>query len=114
MPDSTASRPAVAVPASVIEAIADAVAHRLAALVSAHGSDGPSSPWMDFEAARAYLGFSKDGLYKLTAARAIPFRKRRGGQGLLFHRDELDRWLQAAYEPTGCAGQVELWSSTNQ
>jgi excisionase family DNA binding protein len=72
------------------------------------------SPWLDFEGAREYLRFSRDQLYKLTAARAIPFRKRRGGQGLLFHRDELDRWLQAAYEPTGCAGEVELWSSTNQ
>ena len=97
MPDSTASRPAVAVPASVIEAIADAVAHRLAALVSAHGSDGPSSPWMDFEAARAYLGFSKDGLYKLTAARAIPFRTKAGGQRLRFHRGELDAWMAEAY-----------------
>ena len=49
-----------------------------------------------------------------ASAKAIPFRKKRGGQGLLFHRSELDRWVQAAYEPTGCAGEVELWSSTNQ
>ena len=51
----------------------------------------------------AYLGFSRDRLYKLTAARAIPFRKKREGQALLFHRDELDRWLEAEYESTGCA-----------
>jgi len=90
----------------------------LAELVAAHVSERlPArleSPWLDFEGAREYLSFSRDQLYKLTAARAIPFRKRRGGQGLLFHRDELDRWLQAAYEPTGCAGEVELWSSTSE
>lgn len=52
----------------------------------------------------AYLAFSRDRLYKLTAARAIPFRKKHDGQGLLFHRDELDRWVEAEYESTGCAG----------
>ncbi|HEU6443769.1 MAG TPA: helix-turn-helix domain-containing protein [Gaiellaceae bacterium] len=61
------------------------------------------SPWLDFEQAMGYLHFSRDRLYKLTAARAIPFRKKRNGQGLLFHRDELDRWLEAEYESTGCA-----------
>ena len=63
-----------------------------------------ASPWLDFEAALAYLGFSRDRLYKLTAARAIPFRKKRDGQGLLFHRGELDRWLEREYPGTGCAG----------
>jgi excisionase family DNA binding protein len=62
------------------------------------------SPWLDFDGAIAYLGFSRDRLYKLTAARAIPFRKKRDGQGLLFHRDELDRWVEAEYESTGCTG----------
>lgn len=97
------------VPPELLAALAELVAARV-------GQQPPTrveSPWLDFEAARAYLRFSRDQLYKLTAARAIPFRKRRGGQGLLFHRDELDRWLQQAYEPTGCAGEMELWSSTN-
>lgn len=98
------------VPDELLQALAELVAARV-------GEQLPTrveSRWLDFEGAREYLRFSRDQLYKLTAARAIPFRKRRGGQGLLFHRDELDRWLQAAYEPTGCAGEVELWSSTNQ
>jgi excisionase family DNA binding protein len=67
-------------------------------------SSASASPWLDFDAAQAYLGFSRDRLYKLTAARAIPFRKKRDGQGLLFHRGELDRWLEQEYPPTGCAG----------
>ena len=50
----------------------------------------------------SYLGFSRNKLYKLTAAQAIPFRKKRDGQGLLFHRDELDRWLEREYPSTGC------------
>ena len=72
-----------------------------------------ASPWLDVEAALEYLPFSRDQLYKLTAAKAIPFRKKRDGQGLLFHRGELDRWLETAYEPTGCSVEVELWSSTD-
>ena len=61
------------------------------------------SPWLDFRSAMSYLGFSRNKLYKLTAARAIPFRKKEDGQGLLFHRDELDRWLEREYPSTGCA-----------
>ena len=67
-------------------------------------SPAAPTPWLDFDAALAYLGFSRDRLYKLTAARAIPFRKKRDGQGLLFHRGELDRWLEQEYPATGCAG----------
>lgn len=92
----------------------DALAELVAARVGTRLPERAESPWLDFDGAREYLRFSRDQLYKLTAARAIPFRKKRHGQGLLFHRDELDRWLRAAYEPTGCAGEVELWSSTNQ
>ena len=95
----------------LLQALAEQVAAQVRELLE---TPQPNSPWLDFDGAREYLRFSRDQLYKLTAAKAIPFRKKRGGQGLLFHRDELDRWVQAAYEPTGCAGEVELWSSTNQ
>ena len=60
------------------------------------------SPWLDFRSTMSYLGFSRNKLYKLTAARAIPFRKKQDGQGLLFHRDELNRWLEREYPSTGC------------
>jgi excisionase family DNA binding protein len=99
------------VPEELVHALAGEVAAHVAANLPA---PRPVSPWLDFDAAREYLSFSRDQLYKLTAARAIPFRKKRGGQGLLFHRDELDRWVEATYEPTGCAREVELWSSTTQ
>jgi len=91
----------VAVPDELVQTLAE----RIAALLVERVDPRPQvvSPWLDFEAALAYLGFSRDRLYKLTAARAIPFRKRRGGHALLFHRDELDRWLEAEYESTGCA-----------
>jgi excisionase family DNA binding protein len=99
------------VPDELMQALAEEVAARVAPTMSARR---PVSPWLDFEGAREYLRFSRDQLYKLTAAKAIPFRKKRGGQGLLFHRGELDRWVHAAYEPTGCSREVELWSSTSQ
>jgi excisionase family DNA binding protein len=75
------------------------LAERIAALLLEREGEAAeaASPWLDVNGAAAYLGFSRDRLYKLTAADAIPFRKKRGGQGLLFHRDELDRWLESQY-----------------
>jgi excisionase family DNA binding protein len=100
----------LAVPEGLLDALAERIARRVASQLQPPAS---SSPWLDVEAALEYLPFSRDQLYKLTSARAIPFRKKRDGQGLLFHRGELDRWLETAYEPTGCAAEVELWSSTD-
>ena len=92
----------VTLPEQLLEAaaerIADRVLERLPNLPTA------DSPWLDFDAALTYLGFSRDRLYKLTAAQAIPFRKKRDGQALLFHRGELDRWLESEYPATGCVG----------
>jgi excisionase family DNA binding protein len=84
------------VPSELVEAIAQRVAELLREQAAPAGE--PTSPWLDVEAACAYLGFSRDRLYKLTAAKAIPCRKKRGGQGLLFHRAELDAWIETAYE----------------
>src|SRR5205807_3726934 len=44
-----------------------------------------SSPWLDVVGACAYLGFSRDRLYKLSAAGAIPCRKKRSEE----HTSEL-------------------------
>ncbi len=92
---------ALSVPEQLVQTLAERVATLLNERIDAQQ---PQSPWLDFDAALAYLGFSRDRLYKLTAARAIPFRKKRDGQGLLFHRGELDRWLEQEYPATGCAG----------
>jgi excisionase family DNA binding protein len=97
---------------SVPEPVLRELAEQVATLVTEQLAPPQSvSPWLDAEGAMAYLGFSRDRLYKLTAAKAIPYRKKHGGQGLLFHRDELDRWVESAYEPTGCVAKVELWST---
>ena len=100
----------VAVPDALLDALAERVARQV---VQRLELPQPASPWLDVEAALEYLPFSRDQLYKLTSARAIPFRKKRDGQGLLFHRGELERWLETAYEATGCSVEVELWSSTD-
>jgi excisionase family DNA binding protein len=84
------------VPAALVERIAQRVAELLRD--QAAPAAEPLSPWLDIAGACAYLGFSRDRLYKLTAAGAIPCRKKRGGQGLLFHRAELDAWIETAYE----------------
>jgi excisionase family DNA binding protein len=51
----------------------------------------------DVDGACAYLGFGRNTLYKLSAAGAIPCRKKAGGQGLRFHREELDTWMEEQY-----------------
>jgi excisionase family DNA binding protein len=81
------------------EGLVEAIAQRVAELLRTPpaGEDPVASPWLDVDAACAYLGFTRDQLYKLTAARAIPCRKKRGGQGLRFHRAELDAWMQTEY-----------------
>jgi len=94
-------RVGLTLPEELLEAAAERVVELLLERLPATPA---ASPWLDFDAALAYLGFSRDRLYKLTAARAIPFRKKRDGQGLLFHCGELDRWLKQEYPPTGCAG----------
>ena len=92
---------AVTVPEDLIEAIA----RRVVDLLREHDrqvcEDG--SPWLDFEARSRLPRLQPRHLYKLTAARAIPFRKKAGGQGLRFHRDELDAWMKTAYPQTGSA-----------
>jgi len=80
----------------LLEALADLIAARIPQRESPPGP-GLDSPWLSFEAARAYLGFSRDTLYKLTAAGAIPCRRKAGGQKLRFHRAELDAWMDEAY-----------------
>jgi predicted DNA-binding transcriptional regulator AlpA len=86
----------VTLPEGLVEAIAQRVTELLREpwLVDEHPV---ASPWLDVDAACAHLGFSRDRLYKLTAARAIPCRKKRGGQGLRFHGGELDAWMQTEY-----------------
>jgi excisionase family DNA binding protein len=85
---------ALVVPTELVEALAQ----RVAELLQAEMPKGePPSPWFDVAGACAYLGFSRNTLYRLTAARAIPCRKKEGGQGLRFHRDELDRWMAERY-----------------
>jgi excisionase family DNA binding protein len=83
------------IPPDLVEAIAQRVAELTREPI--REACAPGSPWLDFNAAASYLGFSHDTLYKLTAARAIPCRKKAGGQGLRFQRQELDSWMDRTY-----------------
>jgi excisionase family DNA binding protein len=85
----------LSVPGELVEAIAQ----RVAELVNQPDTNAatPASPWLTFGQACDYLGLSRDALYKLTAAKAIPCRKKQGGQGLRFHRHELDEWMRERY-----------------
>jgi excisionase family DNA binding protein len=87
--------PGFVFPVELVEAFAERIAERVAARLA---QTAPTvSPWLDLDGACAYLGLSRDSLYKLSAARAIPVRKKHGGQGLRFNRDELDGWMDNQY-----------------
>jgi excisionase family DNA binding protein len=86
---------ALTLPPELLETLAQRIAQLLHDQIRM--AEPARSPWLDFQAACAYLGFSRDTLYKLTAARAIPCRKKASGQGLRFHRDELDAWMHNQY-----------------
>lgn len=86
----------LAIPDELLEQLAERILERLERRQPS-AADPPASPWLTFTQACAYLGLSRNALYKLTAARAIPVRKRQEGQGLRFRRDELDAWMETQY-----------------
>jgi excisionase family DNA binding protein len=79
----------------LIDRLATQLAQRLLAATQAAtgGEVGETgdSPWMNIATTARYLDWSRQRLYKLTAQGAIPHYKQEGR--LLFHRQELDRWL---------------------
>ena len=70
-----------------LEALADAVAHRLAER-QAPAADG----WMDTRAAADHLGLSTHALYRLVARREIPYSQDGPGAKCYFKRSALDAW----------------------
>ena len=84
------------IPDQLLDQLAERILERLDHRHDAP-ADPPASPWLTFAQACAYLGLSRNALYKLTAARAIPCRKKQGGQGLRFHQGELDQWMHNQY-----------------
>jgi len=79
----------LAVPPELVDAIADAVAAKLAA----NGlTSSAASPYLDVTAAAGYLCASSQRVYDLVhAGRLIP---RRDGRRLLFAKADLDAYLQ--------------------
>jgi excisionase family DNA binding protein len=91
------AEPANAFSQALAEVIAQRVAEILRSQPAVRPDCQPPSPWLTLDQAGEYLGLSHDSVYKLTAARAIPCRKKIKGQGLRFRRDELDAWMETRY-----------------
>ena len=68
----------------LVEAVTTRVAEQL-------GETNGRSPWLTAAEAADHLRWPVKRIYNLTAAVAIPHRKHEGR--VLFHRDELDAWL---------------------
>ena len=75
--------------------VVETIVERVAALLETrHAADAPT--WLNVDTAAQYLGWPKKRLYNLVAANQIPHRKQ--GNRLLFHRGELDAWLDDYYQ----------------
>src|SRR5690242_20549548 len=89
--DNRTSGIALAVPSELIAAIAD----RVADVLEQRGltTNPAPSPWMGVENAAHYIEASgKQRVYDLVHEGAL--RPARDGRRLLFHREELDRYLR--------------------
>jgi excisionase family DNA binding protein len=76
----------------LLQHLAEQIANRTAHLLREQTQPDHRSPWLSVDAAAAYLDWPKQRLYKLTARNIVPHYRHE--RRLLFHRAELDRWLQ--------------------
>jgi len=81
----------IELPSALIDQIVSAVTELVLQHLTESSASSGRSPWMTVDQACEYLGWPKARIYKLTSAGAIPCRKHEGR--LLFHRIELDSWL---------------------
>jgi excisionase family DNA binding protein len=77
-------------------------ARELAGEVSPKDTRATHSPYLTTDEAAEYLRFPKKRIFNLKSRSAIPYRKQDGR--LLFHRDELDRWMDQFYAGPEWAG----------
>ncbi len=103
--DRQAQQPSPALPAPesagldvVLGHLADLVAERLAARLTAPTQDGDD--WLDTRAAAAYLGVHRDTIRRLAAERVVPSEQEGPGCKLFFRRSDLDAWR--------CSGRVHV------
>lgn len=68
-----------------VERLAAAIARRL------QSAADPVSPWLTADQAAQYIGAPISRIRQLTMGDEIPVH--RDGRRVLYHRDELDRWL---------------------
>jgi len=59
-----------------------------------------AKPILTMDDAAAFMGVTKNNLYKLVSARRIPHYKSEGGKFTYFKRAELEQWLTAVRVPT--------------
>jgi excisionase family DNA binding protein len=82
--------------ADAVERLAQLIAERVFEhqhrLESGSDLESERSPWMSIDTAARHLDWPRQRLYKLTGRGRIPHYKHEGR--LLFHRGELDAWLQ--------------------
>jgi excisionase family DNA binding protein len=85
----TGDKLVLAIPPELVDAVAARAAEIVMERLGEFENGG--SPWMTAAEAADYLRWPVKRIYNLTGAGAIPHRKHEGR--VLFHRAELDGWL---------------------
>jgi excisionase family DNA binding protein len=70
----------------------EAIAQRAAEILAQQIGNQPTSPYLNVDEAAAYLRCSRQAIYDRVSQRAL--EPARDGRRLLFHRDQLDAYLQ--------------------
>jgi excisionase family DNA binding protein len=91
----TSARSDLAMFEALMEGVAERTATRVVELVEGYRAATPAlSPWLDVSEAADYLRCKPKRIYDVVAQSRLPVH--RDGSRLLFHRDELDSYLNAA------------------
>jgi excisionase family DNA binding protein len=93
-----------------VVALSDAVVSTLASRLAPYLTEVAAAPeptgWLDLDGAAEHLGMPKSTLYKLTAAKTVPFHQDGPGCKLWFLRSELDEWRQHRGSRRARSGQL--------
>jgi hypothetical protein len=82
-----------------LELLAERLAPRLMGRLAQ--SEAREDRWLDSKRAAEYLGITPNALYKLTAAREVPFEQDGPGCKCWFRQSELDAWRQGNWRRNG-------------
>ena len=92
-------------PATFLEAIVAETTSRVLVKLNDRSAEA-GSPWMNAETAARYLDCSVERIRKLKERRELPYHQEGPGCRVLFHKSDLDEWMDNVRTTARAASQV--------